>query len=105
VYKQGNNPQLKIENYLGASICFSTNFPYYIEKKIGEEWKEYKYLGPDGEDFITKCMSPRDIKAFELISPIRKGLHKIAIPVCSNCKIGQKFNESERFYSDQFIVK
>lgn len=105
VYQQGNNPQLKIENYLGASICFSTNNPYYLEKKVGEEWEEYKYFGIEDEDIITKCMNPEDIKAFELISPIRKGFHKVAIPVCLNCELGQKFKESQRFYSDLFVIK
>jgi len=105
VYQQGSNPQLKIENYLGASICFSTNVPYYLEKKVGEEWKEYKCLELGGKDIITKCMNPEDIRAFELISPIGKGFHKIAIPVCLDCKLGQEFKESERFYSDLFVIK
>lgn len=104
-YKIGDIIKVKIENNLKKNICFSSCYPYYLEKK-GEEWKSYNYMDCPDSDLVKDCIDSRQVKAFELIAhPIEEGLHRLAISVCIGCNLDEVFREDQKFYSNEFIVR
>lgn len=105
-YKMGDALKIKIENNLREKICFSSCFPYYWEKKQGEEWKGYPYVDCPTPNLVEKCSDPKQIKTFELTVPfIETGTHRLAIPICIECNLQEAFKGSQWFYSNDFIVK
>ena len=104
-YGNGGLLKVKIKNYFLRNVCFSSCYPYYLEKKNGV-WKSYLYQNCDKPDTIEKCIEPGQTKAFEIPLPIvREGLHRIIVPICKNCEIGENFQETGRFYSNEFELK
>ena len=104
-YKSGEAPTMTIKNNLSSSICFSSCYPYYLERNNGQ-WKSYPYAECGEPDLVEKCIEPDQAKGFELIVSLTEtGLHRIAVPSCVNCQIGEKFEENERFYSNEFTIK
>ena len=104
-YSIGDNLKIKIENNSGKKICFSSCYPYYFEKKEGA-WNNYRYSECSEEDRIEKCVDRKDVKAFELEIPlVKEGIHRVALPACIGCNLEEAFNENERFYSNEFLVK
>lgn len=104
-YSIGDKLRIKIENNLEEKICFSSCYPYYFEKNEGS-WNNYRYEECFEEDIINDCVDPDDIKAFELEIPtIKTGIHRIALPACIGCGFKDLFNENNRFYSNDFIIK
>ena len=104
-YDTGYSLKIKIENNLKEEICFSSFYPYYLEKKNGE-WTDYNYVEcPDGN--ISKdCIDSKTVKAFELVIPdVREGIHRIALSACVGCNFSESFEEDKRFYSNAFIIK
>ncbi|MBZ9577900.1 hypothetical protein KJA13_02580 [Patescibacteria group bacterium] len=103
-YKIGDVIKVKIENNLKKNVCFSSCYPYYLEKKE-EEWKSYDYMGCPNSDLVKDCIDSRQVKAFELIvPPIEEGLHRLAISVCIGCNLDEVFREDQKFYSNEFII-
>lgn len=103
-YKIGDVIRVKIENNLKKNICFSSCYPYYIEKKE-EEWKSYNYIGCPNSDLIKDCIDSRQVRAFELIVPsVEEGLHRLAISVCIGCNLDEVFREDQKFYSNEFEI-
>lgn len=104
-YDNGGTLKMNIENYFLRKVCFSSCYPYFLEKKDGA-WKSYLYQNCNKPDLIEKCIEPGKTKAFEIPLPVvKKGLHRIAVPLCENCKIGESFKETKRFYSAEFEIK
>ncbi len=107
-YQNGENLKLKITNNTGKKLCFSTCFPYYLERK-DEKWKSYPYIECKRDDIHNGCIEDKKDKGFELVLPreedIEPGLHRIAVPVCVECKEGEVFKEETWFYSNEFIIK
>ena len=104
-YSVGDKLRIRIENNLEEKICFSSCYPYYFEKNEGA-WNNYRYKECPQEDIISDCVDPKDVKAFELEIPIIKtGIHRIALPACIGCSANDLFNENNRFYSNDFIIK
>jgi len=105
-YLSGENLKLKIENNSGETICFSTCYPYFLEKK-DKNWEDYPYVECDFTNTHDGCIEDKKIKAFELTLPkeIEKGVHRIAIPVCKDYKPGEAFKEESIFYSNEFLIK
>ena len=106
--------KVKIENNSKKSICFSSCYPYYLEKKTcpdavegkEEKWETYSYIKCLTDNLIERCVIPEEVKTFELILPlIDKGCHRLAVPVCVECNINETFREDKRFYSDEFIIR
>lgn len=104
-YQTGGALKVKIENNLRDNICFSSCYPYYFEKKDGE-WKSYQYEDcPDG-DLTETCISPKQVKAYEIIIPdLKIGFHRLALPACLGCGIQEKFHEDKWLYSNDFVIK
>ena len=104
-YKTSDALKVKIKNNLKASICFSSCFSYYFEKK-DEIWERYQYVDCLDKNLAEKCADSRQTKAFELNIPlIEKGIYRLAIPICVGCNFRDKFREDNWFYSNEFVVK
>ncbi|MFH1656772.1 MAG: hypothetical protein ABH956_03300 [Candidatus Nealsonbacteria bacterium] len=114
-YKIDDILKLNIENNLEEKACFSSEncFPFYLEKKNNSKWEIYLFPECKEENLIEKCIETKEVKGFELISfsslpileSIESGIYRIAVPICENCNIGDSFNETQRFYSNEFEIK
>jgi len=106
IYDLDESPIITIQNNLTDSICFSECYRYYLEKK-NEVWESYLYGECAESDLIKRCLEPEKSMGLELIIKDIKpkfGSHRVTVPVCINCQIGEEFKESQRFYSNQFII-
>ena len=104
-YRAGEVLKIGIRNNLLASICFSSCYPYYFERRDGV-WEAYPYQDCEDSNIAKDCISLRRVKAFEIILPqIKDGIHRITIPVCKDCKSGEPFKEDGIFYSNVFEVR
>ena len=104
-YISGEYLKVNIKNYTTDIICFSSCFPYYIEKNAGI-WESYPYPQCADENLVQNCIKSGDLKAFQLVlSAPEKGTFRLAVPVCVNCAINNKFREDKWFYSNAFLVK
>jgi len=97
--------RVRFENKTEKTFCFSTRVPYYIEIKEGFRWKSYPYALISAEDVVLKCMKPGDTKIFELSLFGKEGVHRLVIPICLGCEMGDEFKEDRRIYSTVFVVK
>lgn len=106
-YETGNALRVKIENNLKGNICFSSCYPYYIQKqKKNGDWENYRYVDCPKENIAEKCVEPKQVKAFELVLPkIEEGLHRLVVLACMGCHFNEEFKEDQKFYSNNFIVK
>lgn len=103
-YAIGGKLRIKIQNNLEEKICFSSCYPYYIEKKNGG-WSGYEYNGCYDDDIAENCIDPDGIKAFQFEIPsIEKGTHRIVLPICVGCTESNIFKEGKRFYSNNFNI-
>lgn len=94
-YEEKGILKLKIKNNSLKKICFSTCYPYYLEGK-NSNWESYEYEECRGFNGNGHCLEPKREKAFELTLPnIQEGIYRLAIPVCSNCKDEQAFQEEK----------
>jgi len=104
-YQQTDLLIVNIGNYLNDKICFSSCYPYYIERQ-DSGWTSYSYSSCLTANVAEKCINPNDTKAFELAIPnLQKGLHRIAVPVCMGCTAQNAFKEQSWFYSNEFLIK
>lgn len=105
-YQLGGSLRLKIKNNSKDTLCFSSCYPYLLEKKTERGWESYNYVDCPKKDLNEKCIKPGKVKAFELVLiDGKRGLHRIRIPACVSCKEGEEFKENKRFYSNQFLIK
>jgi len=104
-YDNEGTLRVKIKNLFLKKICFSSCYPYYLEKKDGV-WRPYSYQDCQGPNLVEKCIGPGRVKAFEISLPlIKKGVHRIVVPICEDCRAGEEFQESKRFYSNEFEIE
>jgi len=104
-YSLGENLKVKIANNTKDKLCFSTCYPYYIEKK-DNQWITYKYEECPQEDKVDSCIDSEGIKAFELKIPaVGKGTHRLMIQACVGCQTNQLFTKEKELFSNQFIIK
>ena len=108
-YKQGENPKITIENRFRENICFSSCYPYYLERnEEDKKFKAYEYGICRDQDMAEKCISPGRAKAFELLLEdisLGEGIYRIAIPACIGCSIEENFKKDGWLYSNEFIMK
>ncbi len=106
-YKLGDILKVKIENNLRKTICFSSCYPYYLEKKNGD-WESYRYKDCSDENLVEICINSKKIKAFEITIPssfVEAGTHRLTIPACIGCNSNGAFKEDQKLYSNDFIIK
>ncbi len=104
-YGRGDVLKVKIENNLKENICFSSCYPYNIEKKNGE-WSSYSYEDCLDSNLNENCIDSRQVKAFELIVPsIDVGFHRLGISACIGCDVDEIFEQGQKLYSNDFLIK
>ena len=104
-YSKGEILLLTIKNNLEENLCFSSCYPYYLERK-NQDWKSYDYGMCNKANLAEKCINAGGFKTFEIdLSSTEKGSHRFTIPGCINCEINGQFTESKRFYSNEFEIK
>lgn len=103
-YTIGDKLKIKIQNNLEEKICFSSCYPYYIEKK-NDGWSSYEYIKCRDEDIAENCLDPDTVKAFQFEIPlVEKGTHRVVLPICVGCTESNIFKEGKRFYSNNFDI-
>ncbi len=103
-YEEGENLRVSIKNSFKKNICFSSCYPYFLEKKNGQ-WESYPYGVCEKPDINKTCIEPGQIKIFEInLSFVEERLHRLALPVCVGCEQGEEFEEIKRFYSNEFTI-
>lgn len=106
-YSHADKLRVEIENKEGKSICFSSCYPYVLQmKNIG--WNDYSYSGCEEQNVAEICIDPGQLKAFEIplneIS-LKPAVHRLAIPACIGCAIGEQFRVDKIIYSSEFEIK
>ena len=107
-YKKGENPKIKIKNNSNERICFSSCYPYYLEKNNGSPLESYQYSVCPHPDIAEICMGSGETKAFEILldkMKVQEGYHRIAVPACISCVLQGNFRQDKFFYSNKFMIK
>ena len=104
-YALGEAPIMTIKNNLAGNICFSGCYPYYLQKNNGQ-WQSYHYEECQKPDLVEGCVEVNQAKGFELIVyALQPGFHRIAVPSCLDCRVGEAFREDGIFYSNEFNIR
>lgn len=103
-YNLEESLKLDIKNNLEKSVCFSSCYPYRLQKK-NTKWEDYQYSPCPKEDIVQSCIEPQKSKTFELTLQGETGLHRILVPLCLDCQKGQTFIKEKTSYSNEFNVK
>lgn len=104
-YSPGEELKVKIENETQEKICFSSCYPYFIQKENGN-WKDYRYEDCPEENLVEKCIEPKEVKAFELTIPqVPGGSHRLFIGACINCQLNETFRITRELFSNKFKIK
>jgi hypothetical protein len=104
-YSAGDSLRLKIKNKYGKELCFSTCYPYFLERK-DKTWQRYSYAECNKINIHNGCIQNNKEKAFELTLPeVQGGLHRIVVPVCFDCDPNENFKAELNFYSNEFVIK
>ena len=107
-YKADSDLKLKIKNNLDKKICFSSCYPYYLERDVGGMFAAYQYGICLMADVAEVCVESEKVKSFEIILNKIKtdnSSHRFAVPVCVGCTFQESFREDSWFYSNEFIIK
>lgn len=107
-YNNIQNIELKIVNNSKVEFCFSSCYPYYIEKfnTSSQAWDKYEYVECETLDLIEICISPGETKGFEAeVGTLEKGEHRMSIPICKKCNKEEIFQKDDLIYSNNFNVK
>ncbi len=103
-YSKQDMMRITIKNNLMENICFSSCYPYYMEKKQ-DIWMVYNYEDCQEYDLSDKCIEGGESGGFELsLADADKGIHRLVISVCRGCSPQQKFKENARIYSEEFVI-
>jgi len=106
-YARGDNPKIKIKNNLRKTVCFSSCYPYYLEKSNGD-LKSYHYNDCLFPDVAETCIEPGQVKAFEILldkMEIEGSTYRVAVPACIGCALKENFRKDNFFYSNKFIIR
>jgi hypothetical protein len=104
-YSAGEILKVKIENNSDEKLCFSSCYPYFIQRNV-TGWQDYRYEECEEENVAEKCVDPGQTKAFELTLPkVVAGNHRLLVPACVNCGINDLFKRTKELFSNKFTVK
>lgn len=104
-YASGAEGKVRISNEFSGNICFSSCFPFYFERESGGNWQRGAYGECGKDDLAEKCFSGNKIKAFKFTFPgLESGSYRLAIPICSGCKEGDKFSSDKWIYTNIFKI-
>jgi len=106
-YSHGDELKVEIKNKEGKNICFSSCYPYVIQTKNGT-WNNYSYSECSKDNIAETCIEPNQSKAFAIILNemfLKTSVHRLAIPACIGCVIGEQFRVDKIIYSNEFEIK
>jgi len=100
--------KLNIKSYALTKICFSSCYPYYIQKKDGS-WKDYPLAKCEEQNVATDCVGSfgkigRGIDLDQWRSFLESDSHRLALPACIGCNAGDPFKVDKTFYSNEFKI-
>lgn len=107
-YPAGTNLDVSIQNNLGKTICFSSCYPYYLQKPAAGNgiWQSYDYANCAKADLTTSCIQDKGFKQFRLLlEDVDSGTNRLMIPVCLGCAVGSEFRQDQIIYSNTFQVR
>jgi hypothetical protein len=105
-YKLGDALEVTIANELGKAICFSSCYPYLVEKldKKGQ-WEQYAYENCPNSEIAADCVAAGAKKIFRLsLADAEGGMNRLKLPLCVDCVSGQNFSANTTFYSNDFQI-
>lgn len=100
--------KVKIENEENQVICFSSCTPYVIQVKNDTNWSNYPSPQCDKGTTAQTCIEPNQLKAFAINlneMSLEPAKHRLAIPVCVGCAVGEQFRVDKILYSNEFEIK
>lgn len=104
-YSIGDALRMNIKNYRSEKVCFSSCYPYFLEKKENGRWVRYEYGECPKENVNETCMLPEELKGFKIkLNTVEPGKHRIVIPVCKGRNQGERFKETEKVTSEEFVI-
>ncbi len=104
-YSKKEAIKVKIENNFSKKVCFSSCYPFFFERK-NEKWEKYPYEKCKEVDFAKNCVFPGKEKFFQIDKIYAEsGIHRLVIPVCFSCDIGDFFYQEGKIYSNEFLIK
>lgn len=100
--------RLNIKNYAPVKICFSSCYPYYIQKKDGS-WKDYPLAQCEESNVAADCVDSfgkigRGIELEQWRMFLDSDYHRLALPACIGCNAGDLFKADKTFYSNEFKI-
>lgn len=105
IYASSDFIEVSIRNESGRPVCFSSCYPYYLEKH-SSQWEGYDYANCGQSDVAGQCIPAKDVKAFQLVTDtIETGKYRIKVPVCTGCAEGEPFRKDSVEYSNEFEVR
>jgi hypothetical protein len=99
---------VNIKNDLGQTICFSSCYPYRLERiqPDGDKWIGYEYGDCPKKDEVAACIDKNGSKKFQLqLDEAEPGTHRLEIAACTACSVGEPFKAEKVFYSNSFQIK
>jgi len=106
-YSANEELKVKVENNSEKKVCFSSCYPFLIQTK-GDGWNNYNYPNCDKENVAESCIDSKGLKAFGIsLSEMyaEPALHRLAIPACIDCAMGEQFRVDKILYSNEFEIK
>lgn len=105
-YDKGSDLNVVVQNNFGQTLCFSSCYPYFLQKKTDDDWTKYDYGECQNTDTAAFCISSHKFKKFQLpLENVETGMHRLMIPICTTCQEGQPFHQDQVIYSNEFIVR
>lgn len=105
-YSADEELRVEIKNDTEEKICFSSCYPYFMQAD-GGTWGNYPYAECEKENMAETCIDPGDLKAFAISLNrmfVRPTLHRLAIPACIGCALGDEFRVDKILYSNEFKI-
>lgn len=107
-YSQVDELKVEIENEEGRTVCFSSCYPYMMQQIKGNGWTDYSYPQCEKENIVETCIDSNQLKAFAITlneMSLESAVHRLVIPVCIGCAIGEQFRVDKIIYSNEFEIK
>ena len=99
--------KVEIINNESETICFSSCYPYVMQAKHNS-WDLYSYPQCEEDNIAETCIPPNQLKAFAISLNgmfLEPTMHRLAIPACVGCAVGEQFRVDKIIYSNEFEIK
>ncbi len=106
-YQVGENLEVAVENGFNRDICFSSCYPYLMERQQENgSWEEYDYPECLEANRAIDCVAASGKKKFRVaLDDVAAGIHRLKIAACVGCAANESFKSQQVLYSDIFQIK